>query len=132
MCYMEKESTIMDNIPDKGFWTSLILKLGPPILLSAMVKVASEYKKTRRLALLSSLVIILLAGCGAIVGYWITQYLGWTEYKMTLTIFSCGIFADKIFEVIFSKTFINGMFNYLEDALKENLTIIIKRLGKKD
>lgn len=121
----------MENQPSSEIMRFLY-RVAPPLILSIMVKVASDYKKGKRISWMSSIVIVLLAGCGAIVGYWVTQYLKWTEYKMTLTIFAFGIFADKMFEILFSKTFLNGMFNYLEDMIKENLSSIVKHMKNKD
>lgn len=121
----------MEPLPNKNDLMAVLMKILPPLALSVMAKIASEYKKGKRISFLSNIIIVCLAACGAIAGYWLTKYLGWIEYKMTLTIFFCGLFSDKFFEFIFSKTFINSLFNYLEDAVKENLLMIVKKLGNK-
>jgi MFS family permease len=121
----------MDNIPNRTELTGIVVKIFPPLILSIMAKIASEYKKGKRISLLANIVIVCLAGCGAIVGYWVTKLLGWTEYKMTLTIFFFGLFSDKLFEFLFSKTFINGLFNFAEDWMRENLRMILDKLTKK-
>lgn len=114
----------MDNRHD---FTALLWKIVPPIILATMAKIASEYKKNKRMSFLSMLVVTSLAACGSVVGYWICQYLHWTEYKMTLTIFFCGLFSDKLFEFLFSKTFLNSMFNFVQDWVVEQFRFIINR-----
>lgn len=121
----------MENIPEKNELTSLIIKLLPPFILSVMAKIASDYNRGKRVSFLSSTVTVCLAACGAILGYWITRYLEWTEYKMTLTIFFFGLFSDKLFEILFSKKFFNTMFNIAEDWLKENLKLGLNYLTRK-
>ena len=121
----------MNNVPDRDQLTETLVKILPPLLLSVMAKIASEYKKGKRISFLSNVVIVCLAGCGAILGYWVTRWLGCTEYKMTLTIFFFGLFSDKLFEFLFSKTFINGMFNVLEDSLRQTLTNVLNKMNKK-
>ncbi len=120
----------MDQMPTKSDITSLLLKILPPFILSVMAKIASDYKRGKNIGWISSIVVVCLAGCGAILGYWVTVYLGWREIRMTLTIFAFGLFADKLFEYLFSKTFINDMFNYMEEVFKENLHMIFKRIKK--
>lgn len=120
----------MNNVPDKDQFTAIFFKIAPPLALSVMAKLASEYKKGKRISFLSNIVIVCLAGCGAILGYWVTRWLGWTEYKMTLTIFFFGLFSDKLFEFLFSKTFINGMFNLVEDWIRNTLTTILNKMNK--
>lgn len=119
-----------NNIPEKSIITDLIMKIAPPLILSIMTKTASDYKRGIRMSLFTHIAVIVLAGCGAIIGYWVTRWLNWTEYKMTLTIFFFGIFADKGFEYIFSKTFLNNMFNSLQDIFIQNMTMIINKLKK--
>lgn len=121
----------MDQMPTKNEATSLLLKILPPLILSIMTKIASDIRRGRRVSFLSTAVIVTLAACGAILGYWITIYLGWKEIKMTLTIFFFGIFADKFFEYIFSKTFLNAMFNYLQDMITENMRLFFKSFTTK-
>ena len=121
-----------NNIPNKTDLTTIAVKILPPLILSVMAKIASEYKKGKRVSWLSNVVIVLLAACGSILGYWVTQYLHWKEYKMTLTIFFFGLFADKLFEFLFSKTVANAFFNYLEDMIKENLTLILRKFKNRE
>ncbi len=121
----------MDNIPNKSEFTALMFKLVPPFILSVMAKIASDYNKGKRISILSSLATVCLAACGAILGYWVTQYFGLKEEKMALTIFFFGLFADKLFEILFSQKFFNAMFNIAEDWLKENLKIVLGHLTRK-
>ena len=121
----------MDNVPNKNEITSLVLKILPPFLLSVMAKIASSYKKGKRISFLSNIVVVCLAACGSIVGYWITQYLHWEEYKMTLTIFFFGLFSDKLFEFLFSKTLVNSLLNHFEDIIKEQMELLLRRLNNK-
>jgi len=118
------------NIPEKSIISDIIMKIAPPLILSIMTKTASDYKRGIRMSLLTHIAVIVLAGCGAIIGYWVTKWLNWTEYKMTLTIFFFGIFADKGFEYIFSKTFINGMFNAIQDLLVQNIKMLLDKIKK--
>lgn len=120
----------MDNIPNKNELTGLVAKIVPPLILSVMAKIASEYKKGKRISFLSNVIIVCLAACGAILGYWVTQWLQWKEYKMTLTIFFFGLFADKLFEFLFSKTFVNGMLNIAEDWMKDSIRALYNRINK--
>lgn len=122
----------MNNLPEKTEMTGVLTKILPPLLLSVMAKIASEYKKGKRISFLSNIVIVCLAACGAILGYWITQWLGWKEYKMTLTIFFFGLFSDKLFEFLFSKTFLNAMFNFAEDWLKDSIRTLYNRVNKSE
>lgn len=121
----------MESVPQKNELIALLSKLLPPVMLSIMAKIASEYKKGKKISLLSNIIIICLAGCGSIVGYWVTKIVGWTEYKMTLTIFFFGLFSDKLFEFLFSRTVANIFFNFVEDWIKENIKFIWKNLNNK-
>jgi len=132
---MDSSSNQMDNnLTPKQEVTAFLSKLLPvlaPFLLAATTKLATTYKNGKKISFLSTLVVILLAGCGAILGYWVTRYLEWTEYKMTLTIYFFGIFSDKLFEYLFSKTFLNSMFNVLQDMIVDNLNILVASMRKK-
>lgn len=121
----------MDNIPEKSDVIATICKIAPPFIVSVMAKVAADYKRGKRISFLSTLVITTLAACGSILGYWFTRWVGWTEYKMTMTIFFCGLFSDKFFEFLFSKYFINQFFNIIQDAIVVSLSNIIEKIKRK-
>jgi MFS family permease len=120
----------MDNIPNKNEIVSTLYKVVPPLILSIMAKIASDYKRGKRVSVLSSLITTILAACGSVLGYWLTQYLGWKEYKMVMTIFFFGLFSEKLFEFLFSKYFINALLNIAQDALVESMSNIVKRFKK--
>ena len=46
---MEKEITIMDNIPEKSDVIATICKIAPPFIVSVMAKVAADYKRGKRI-----------------------------------------------------------------------------------
>lgn len=121
----------MDNIPEKSDVIATICKIAPPFIVSVMAKVAADYKRGKRISFLSTLVITTLAACGAILGYWFTRWMGWTEYKMTMTIFFCGLFADKFFEFLFSKYFITSLLNIVQDSIVDSLSNIIDKIKRK-
>ncbi len=121
----------MENSQPGHDFTALLWKIIPPIILATMAKIASQYSRGKRISFLSMLVITILAACGSILGYWISQYLHWTEYKMTLTIFFFGLFSDKLFEFLFSKTFLNNMFNLIQDWLVNGAKLFIGSFNRK-
>lgn len=120
----------MNNIQDRDELTSVIFKIGPPFLLSVMARIASEYKKGKKVSILFNIVVICLAACGSILGYWVTKWLGWTEYKMTLTIFFFGLFSDKLFEFLLSKTFINAVLDIVESWMKDSIRSLYYKINK--
>ena len=111
-------------------WT-ILLKILPPFFISIIAKVAADYKKGKRRSFMSHLAITVLAGCGAIGGYWISQWLGYTEYKMTLVICAGTLFADKFFEFLFSRYFVDAIFNVIQDSTIATLEGIISKLKGK-
>jgi len=130
---MEKEKLlVMENIPGKNDFLIFLMKVFPPFALVVMSKLASDYREGKRNSFLSTTVITALAAVGAIIGYWITEWVHWREYKQALTIFFFGLFADKLIEFLFSKYFIKVMLNVIQDSMVSAMKSLISRIKTKD
>lgn len=123
----------MDNveIPGKNDLFVFLMKVFPPFALVVMSKLASDYNKGKRNSLLATAVITALAAVGAIIGYWVTEWVGWKEYKQALTIFFFGLFSDKLLEFLFSKYFINVLLNVVQDSIVSGLRSLADRIKTK-
>lgn len=121
----------MEDLPGKKDILVLLLKIAPPIALTVMAKLSADYREGKRVSVLSTIVITALASVGAIVGYWITMWIGWTHYKQALTIFMFGMLADKLIEFLFSKYFINVIINSLQDAILGGLRSLYSSIKNK-
>lgn len=102
----------------------------PPLIASVVTKLAAQVKKDKTISWTGTILTTAIGGCGAILGYWISQYLGWTEYKMTLTIFFSGLIADNAFDVILSKTFLSKILLIFEKWVKNNISFLFNMTDK--
>ena len=121
----------MNKIPNQNDITEFLIKIFPPLIISIMSKLASEYKIKGRIGWIASVVIVVLSACGAIIGYWIAGLCGFTSVKMALTIYFCGAFADKAFEILFSKEFAKAIFDIIEGWLLGILESIMSKIKPK-
>lgn len=109
-----------------------IINISIPLLVSVMSKLASEFRKGRRISFLSFCVIFAFAFCGGIIGQLLSEYLQFEKPKSTLLICSCCLMADKFFEYIFSKTFADAIFTSLQDWLVAGMKRFIRNSKKKE
>ena len=126
-----RNKPVMDRIPTQNDLTEILIKIFPPLIISIMSKLASEYKSKGRLGWVASFVIVVLSGCGAFIGYWISGLCGFTSYKMVLAIYFCSAFADKAFEILFSKEFAKAVFDIVEDWFVGLLESIVTKIKPK-
>ena len=109
----------------------VLIKIFPPLIISIMSKLASEYKTKGKIGWFASFIIVALSACGAIIGYWVSELWGFAGVKMALTIYFCGAFADKAFEILFSKEFAKAIFDIIEGWLLGILESIMSKIKPK-
>jgi hypothetical protein len=126
------ESGKMDNISKQDIIEFLYKILGP-VAITVMSKLAQEYKRSKIVTWVSGAVITAFDFGGCMVGIWISTLSGFTGAKMALTSFTFGMLADKLFEMLFSKTILNRLCAVLQDAIVAGMKSIIGNItGKKD